>query len=182
MDTMKKIIWATVGVAVFFAISFAVNDASHVPLAPVAVTEEARAAQNKLDAEAQVARLALSPQFAPVDPKIAEAEKRADAARREKEAAQMRRAEPKPKPEDLRPARRALADLLETGMLAQGLDAHVKVVGQQLCIEHILVNRPYVFREINDRDFVASLRTIGFKSIRFSNGYDYTVTWAIPSN
>jgi hypothetical protein len=158
------------------------NWSREAALAPRAVTEAAREAQNRLDAEAQVARLALSPQFAPVDPKIAEAEKRADAERWKREAAQARRAEPKPKPEDLRPARRALADLLETGMLAQGLDAHVKVVGQQLCIEHILVNRPYVFREINDRDFVASLRTIGFKSIRFSNGYDYTVTWAVPSN
>jgi hypothetical protein len=77
-------------------------------------------------------------------------------------------------------ARRLLAEILEKGMLAQGLDVHAEAVGKerkQLRITYILANRPFTFREVHDKEFMETIRAAGFESLYFSNGYDFAESY-----
>ena len=79
-------------------------------------------------------------------------------------------------------ARKALAELLEAGMLSKGLDMRVEARGKgrkQLRITYLLANRPFVFQEMHDQGFIASIRTVGFESIYFSNGSDFAESYSL---
>jgi hypothetical protein len=106
---------------------------------------------------------------------------------REKEEAKKAREEAKAaareverKRQDGIGARRLLAEILEKGMLAQGLDVHAEAVGKerkQLRITYILANRPFTFREVHDKEFMETIRAAGFESLYFSNGYDFAESY-----
>lgn len=76
-------------------------------------------------------------------------------------------------------ARKEFAKGFEQDMLKSGIDAYVTAQGPEkrtLNIQWALISRPYVYKMINDRKFTTSLRSLGFTTINFSDGYDETYT------
>ena len=71
----------------------------------------------------------------------------------------------------------------ELGLLGEGMDATVRTDGTHadtLVITYILVNRPLVYKMINDSETMTEWATYGFKKVRFSDGYDSSWTQSIP--
>jgi len=48
-----------------------------------------------------------------------------------------------------------------------------------LVIKYILVNRPLVYQMVNDQKQMASWAALGFKKVRFTDGYDSSWTQTI---
>lgn len=97
-----------------------------------------------------------------------------------KAAAQAEKAAEKKRAADVIEGRRLFAQVLENQMLSRGLDAHVEAVGsgrKNLRITYVLANRAWAFREMEDKDFNATLRTAGFVKIIFTDGYNYTQSY-----
>lgn len=88
----------------------------------------------------------------------------------------------KRKAEDGPKARALLADLMEKGYLARGMDVHVTAMGKgkkQLRIEWVLAGRPFSFQQGHDRELIDTLRAAGFESLYVLDGYQFGETWDI---
>lgn len=71
--------------------------------------------------------------------------------------------------------RREYATQLERTYLQDGKDVHVSVRGTNgttLHIQWVLVGRPLAYQMGNDEDVIHTLRTLGFKRLELSDGYD----------
>jgi hypothetical protein len=63
----------------------------------------------------------------------------------------------------------------ERGLLQAGMDATVRAEGKNadtLTITFVLVNRPLVYNMINDSATMSEWSSMGFKKVRFSDGYE----------
>ncbi len=63
----------------------------------------------------------------------------------------------------------------ERGLLQAGMDATVRAEGKNadtLTITFVLVNRPLVYNMINDSATMSEWSSLGFKKVRFSDGYE----------
>lgn len=142
--------------------------------AAAAAEEHARLDRNRANA-------AENRSWAPPDPTPTPVETAAERKAREdeemKQARKEWRAAKKKSSENLVESRRLLAKIIENGMLAKGLDMRVEARGKgrkHLKITYILANRPFVYREMHDSDFIASVRAVGFEEITFTDGYDFS--------
>ena len=81
-----------------------------------------------------------------------------------------------------RDARVEYATTFEHGLLKDGIDATIRTEGAKadlLVIKYILVNRPLVYQMVNDQKQMASWAALGFKKVRFTDGYDSSWTQTI---
>lgn len=79
-------------------------------------------------------------------------------------------------------ARQAFAKVYEAALLSQMMDAHVSTSGKEhtiLRVEYILMNRPLVYNLSNDTEYVGQLRSMGFKKIIFTDGYDHSWSFTL---
>ena len=77
--------------------------------------------------------------------------------------------------------RKAFAKTYEENLLQRGMNAYVTTHGQDhsvLQVKFILISRPLVHQLSNDNDFIESLRAMGFKKLKLTDGYDenWTIT------
>lgn len=73
--------------------------------------------------------------------------------------------------------RKRFADEYERNLLDEGMDVHVATLGKThttLQIKWILVNRPIIYKMINDETAMGNLRNLGFKKLVMTDGYDST--------
>jgi FKBP-type peptidyl-prolyl cis-trans isomerase len=76
-------------------------------------------------------------------------------------------------------ARKAYAKTYEEELLQSGRDANVTTQGQDhsvLQIRYILMDKQFVHNLSNNSEFMDTLRQMGFKKLRFTNGYDESWT------
>jgi hypothetical protein len=77
--------------------------------------------------------------------------------------------------EEAKAKRLTYAETYERLMLKAGMDATVRTEGKNadtLAITYVLVNRPLVYNMVNDSDTTSEWRSLGFKRVRFSDGYE----------
>ncbi len=71
--------------------------------------------------------------------------------------------------------RKAFAKTYEKELLQQGMDAYVTTQEEDnsvLQIRYILMNKSFVHNLSNNMEFIDTLRRMGFKKLRLTNGYD----------
>jgi hypothetical protein len=76
---------------------------------------------------------------------------------------------------EFRSARISYASEYERALLKAGEDATVRAQGKNadtLSITYVFINRPFVYQMMNDRELNSRWMSLGFKSIRLSDGYD----------
>ena len=76
---------------------------------------------------------------------------------------------------EFRSARISYADDYERELLQAGEDVTVRTQGKNadtLSITYTLINRPFVYQLMNDRELNSRWILLGFKTIRLSDGYD----------
>lgn len=81
-----------------------------------------------------------------------------------------------------RTARLKYAEDYERGLLDQGMDATVRSEGtnaDSLTITYVLMGRPAVYKLINDSELMSQWKALGFKKVRFSDGYDASWTYRV---
>jgi hypothetical protein len=81
--------------------------------------------------------------------------------------------------------REQYADELERKMLKEGQDFVVRVSGQNktaITIRYVLMSRPFVYKLVNDSEFMERLRTLGFKKATFTDGYWQTWHYDLIKN
>jgi hypothetical protein len=74
-----------------------------------------------------------------------------------------------------RSARKSYADTYERGLLLAGEDVTVRTQGKNadtLSITYVLIGRPFVYQLMNDRELNSKWISLGFKTVRLSDGYD----------
>jgi hypothetical protein len=74
-----------------------------------------------------------------------------------------------------RSARKSYADVYERDLLQAGQDVTVRTQGKNadtLSITYVLINRPFVYQLMNDRELNSKWISLGFKTVRLSDGYD----------
>jgi hypothetical protein len=74
-----------------------------------------------------------------------------------------------------RSARKSYADAYERDLLLAGEDVTVRTQGKSadtLSITYVLISRPFVYQLMNDRELNSKWISLGFKTIRLSDGYD----------
>ena len=135
--------------------------------------EEARI---KADAEAEQRR------------KEAEAQAKVDAENQKRAAAKeaARRSEKKKQRDALKNSpqaaqRRAFARVMETRFLDAGINCDVTTVGDaddELRIKWVLASK-VTAHQINKSDLVSTARSLGFKRIRLTDGYDFGWVWTL---
>ena len=81
-------------------------------------------------------------------------------------------------------ARTAYAHTLEDSMLKEYEDFYVRAQGpnhETLYVRYALMNRPFVYGIMNDEHSMGSIRSLGFKKIVFTNGYESTWTQRVST-
>lgn len=81
-------------------------------------------------------------------------------------------------------ARKRLADKIERDYLAKGRDVHVNATGTKsttLRLEYVLFGRPDAYQIQNDREILGNLRSLGFRKIVITDGFDETYTITIQT-
>jgi hypothetical protein len=76
---------------------------------------------------------------------------------------------------EFRSARISYASDYERDLLQAGEDVTVRTQGKNadtLTITYVLINRPFVYQLMNDRELNSRWILLGFKTIRLSDGYD----------
>jgi hypothetical protein len=71
--------------------------------------------------------------------------------------------------------RAAFAGELEKKFLSGGQDFVIQAIGEKatnLRIKWVLIGRPFVYKTVNETDFLQSMRRRGFKKVTFTDGYD----------
>jgi hypothetical protein len=72
------------------------------------------------------------------------------------------------------------AEDYEKKNLLNGMDTRVRVDGPwntTLYLKYALMSRPLAYKLMNEGDFLASMRTMGFVRIHFSNGFEYPMAF-----
>jgi len=85
---------------------------------------------------------------------------------------------------EARSARIAYADKYERSLLEAGGDYTVRAEGPNADTLHttfVLINRPFVYNIENDHDLNATWASLGFKSVRLSDGFDSSWSYKLHS-
>lgn len=78
--------------------------------------------------------------------------------------------------------RKKFAKSYEKELLKKGADVYVTTLGKDsttLHISHILMNRPRVYNFSNNPSSMATLKSLGFKKVIMTDGYDKTWSFKV---
>ena len=76
--------------------------------------------------------------------------------------------------------RKQFAKTYEKNLLDQGMDVYASTYGKDntvMEIKFVLINRPFVHNFLKDASAIATLRSLGFKKLILTDGYDST--WSV---
>ena len=77
------------------------------------------------------------------------------------------------------------ADELERKFLSNGQDFDISAIGDKnstLRIKWVLIGRPFVYKMVNEGDFLQNMKKRGFRTVVFTDGYNGTWRYDVPKN